>query len=235
MNSRRRRVTFALSVAVAIAAAVAVLLASGVLAPTPVQSSSQVIGGPIAAVGDSITFGEGVGQARREQDSYPGQLQALLGPGYQVSNFGWIGATAQDTGDIPYKKTGAYEASLESNPNIVVIMLGANDSKAVNWDANGYEAQLAELISLYRVLPSRPTVYVATPPVAFENAAGIRPTVIAREIVPIVRTVGARTSTPVIDVHTATKPFPDYFPDGVHPDRDGAALIASTVRSAIVG
>ena len=233
MNSRNRRVALALTVTTAIIIAV-VVVAAGVLSPSPVQSSDRLVGGRIAAVGDSITFGEGVNPNRREQDSYPGQLQTLLGSAYEVSNFGYIGATVQDGGDVPYKRTDAYVSSFNSNPEIVVLMLGSNDSKPINWDPNAYEAQLGELISLYEVLPSRPTVYVATPPVAFENAAGVRPDVVADEIVPIVRAVGTRTSTPIIDVFSATKPFPAYFPDGVHPDRDGAALIASTVQSAIL-
>jgi len=189
--------------------------------------------GRIAAVGDSITFGEGVDPREREQQSYPGQLQDLLGAHNEVLNYGYIGATLLDTGDTPYKRTDAYAASLESEPSTVLVMLGTNDSKPQNWDARAFEQQLEELVALYRLLPSQPTVYLMTPPAAYENGARIRPEVIEDEIAPIISRVGQKTGAPVIDVHAATDGHPDYLPDGVHPDREGAAVIAATVRDAM--
>lgn len=194
-------------------------------APAPIR---------VAAVGDSITFGEGVEADSRELVSYPGQLQTLLGSGYQVINFGYIGATLRDAGDQPYRKTDAYAASLESAPDVVVIMLGSNDSKKQNWDAKTYESELAGLITTYRALPSAPKVFVMTPPAATENKPKIDPEVISKEIAPIVRKVGAAMNAPVIDVYAATLAHPDYFPDGVHPDKTGAGLIATTVQAAIL-
>jgi sialate O-acetylesterase len=40
----------------------------------------------IACVGNSVTYGYGI--ANRERDSYPAQLQRMLGEGYEVRNFG---------------------------------------------------------------------------------------------------------------------------------------------------
>ena len=48
----------------------------------------------IACVGDSITAGVG----SQNGQSYPTQLQALLGSKYEVKNFGYSGSTAQDDG-----------------------------------------------------------------------------------------------------------------------------------------
>ena len=234
MKTSTKRALLTLTVAVVvIAVAVVVVVASGVLPRRAPESAGRVAGGRVAAVGDSITFGEGLDPDRREEESYPGQLQGLLGSDYQVLNFGYIGATVQDGGDSPYKETDAYAASLRSDPAVVIVMLGANDAKPQNWDADTYESQLEELIALYRLLPTRPAVYVATPPVAFENAAKIQPKVIAEEIVPIVREVGERTGTPVINVYSATRDHPEYFPDGVHPNREGASVIAATVNDAL--
>jgi acyl-CoA thioesterase-1 len=241
MKTSTKRALLTLTVVVVvIAVAVVVVVTSGVLprrAPESAgrapESAGRVTGGRVAAVGDSITFGEGVDPDRREEESYPGQLQGLLGSDYQVLNFGYIGATVQDGGDTPYKETDAYAASLRSDPAVVIVMLGANDSKPQNWNAGTYESQLKELIALYRLLPTQPAVYVATPPVAFENAAKIQPKVIAEEIVPIVREVGERTGTPVINVYSATRDHREYFPDGVHPNREGASIIAATVNDAL--
>ncbi len=234
MKTSTRRGLLTLTVAVVVFAVVVVVIVhSGLLSRTASEMAGPVTGGRVAAVGDSITFGEGVNPDRREEESYPGQLQRLLGSGYQVLNFGYIGATVQDNGDSPYKATDAYTASLRSSPAVVIVMLGANDAKPQNWDARTYELQLEELIALYRLLPTQPTVYVATPPVAFENPARIQPKVIAQEVVPIVRKVGARTGTPVINVYSATRDHPEYFPDGVHPNSEGASVIAATMNDAI--
>ena len=46
----------------------------------------------VACVGDSITFGAGIED--REKKCYPAQLQELLGPRFEVRNFGRSGATA---------------------------------------------------------------------------------------------------------------------------------------------
>lgn len=51
----------------------------------------------VACVGDSITFGTGADPGK----SYPSQLQALLGSGWQVKNFGVGGRTLLRKGGPP--------------------------------------------------------------------------------------------------------------------------------------
>ena len=60
----------------------------------------------VACVGDSITYGSGIPD--REHNSYPAQLQKLLGDGYEVRNFGVSGATLLKNGDKPYWKEKAF-------------------------------------------------------------------------------------------------------------------------------
>ena len=60
---------------------------------------------------------------------YPAQLQAYLGDGYEVKNFGASGRTILSKGDYPYSETDTYKASLEYQPDIVLIKLGTNDTK----------------------------------------------------------------------------------------------------------
>ena len=50
----------------------------------------------VACVGDSITYGHGASD--RGSKSYPAQLQALLGDGWTVLNFGHNARTALDEG-----------------------------------------------------------------------------------------------------------------------------------------
>ena len=64
----------------------------------------------VACIGNSITYGAGI--ANREQNSYPAQLQAYLGPDYEVRNFGVSATTLLRSGDYPYVRTAAYRQAL---------------------------------------------------------------------------------------------------------------------------
>ena len=55
-----------------------------------------------ACIGNSITYGAYI--ANRDQNSYPAQLQAYLGDGYEVRNYGVSGRTLLTQGDYPYVK-----------------------------------------------------------------------------------------------------------------------------------
>src|SRR3954469_23880998 len=91
-----------------------------------VSSAAEPI--KIACVGDSITFGYGL----QEVEKYPAVLGKLLGDRYQIGNFGVNGATLLKKGDNPYWKVPAFQAATDFKPNIVVIKLGTNDTKAQN-------------------------------------------------------------------------------------------------------
>ena len=231
MSSTKTRLLVAAGVVVAGAALGAGVLFRRVAVPTPPPVRAD--GLRVAAVGDSITYGVGV-LLRRRRYAYPAQLERLLGPGHQVLNYGASGRTVQDEGDHPYRETDLYAASLQVGPAVVALMLGTNDSKPHNWDAARYERELEELVETYRQLPSEPTVYLLTPPTAYHNRFAIRGDVIAEQVAVIVRRVAERTVSPLVDVHRATAGRPELFDDGVHPNRSGAAMIAATVRDALV-
>ena len=81
----------------------------------------------ITCVGDSITDGIG---ASNGENAYPSQLQKLLGDSYLVLNKGVSGTTVTRSDERAYTKTSKYQESLESNPDIVIILLGTNDITA---------------------------------------------------------------------------------------------------------
>lgn len=183
----------------------------------------------VACVGDSITFGQGV-IFSRSTNSYPAQLQKMLGDDYQVLNYGAMSKTLADTGKSPYTQFKFYKYSRESNPDIVLIMLGTNDSWQKNWNADVYEKQLEGFVNVYKNLPSKPKVYLMTPCDAFAVA---NPNIIKNEIVPIIYRVGKKVDTQVIDIFAATKDRRDYFTnDGVHPNTEGNKVIAEMVYKA---
>lgn len=198
--------------------------------PAPEVDDTRI---KVAAVGDSNTFGAGVIFDHRDRNSYPAQLQVLLGSRYQVLNYGLSGRTLLDSGDWPYRDNEFAGITKAIDPDIVLIMLGSNDAKPHNWNAPEYERQLAALVSSYTNLSSHPDVYLMTPPAAYANAMGINGQVVRNEIVPIVLRVASRTGTPVVDVFSATNGREQDFPDGVHPNAAGYRIIADAVYAAL--
>ena len=65
----------------------------------------------IACVGDSVTYGYGI--ENRKKDTYPAVLQNMLGANYKVRNFGVSGHCVQDSSDRPYANTKTYAKSLK--------------------------------------------------------------------------------------------------------------------------
>ena len=159
----------------------------------------------VACVGDSITYGAGISD--RLNFSYPAQLQGILqqfDPAWEVRNFGVSGATLLRRGDKPYIRETAYAGALACNPDIVIIKLGTNDSKPQNWQyKDDFVTDYGNMIDAFRVLPSRPRVWVCKPVPAFAVNFAIRPEVIRDEILPLIDQISQEKSAPVIDLYTA--------------------------------
>jgi lysophospholipase L1-like esterase len=198
-------------------------------APTP-PSATRVI--RVAAVGDSITHGRGIED--RERHSYPAQLGRLLGPRYDVRNFGVSARTMLRRGDHPYWREAAFEAAKAFAPDIVVIKLGTNDTKPQNWRyRDEFAADSAAMVDAFAALPSRPKIWICAPAPAFSTRGGIRDAVIRDEVVPMIQRVAADRRVAVIDLYAALRGRATLFPDGIHPNAEGARLIAETVARAI--
>jgi lysophospholipase L1-like esterase len=191
----------------------------------------------VACVGDSITYGAGISD--RTNNSYPAQLQRMLqqyDPAWEVRNFGVSGATLLRRGDKPYIQEGAYGSARACNPDIVVIKLGTNDSKPQNWQyKDDFVADYGNMIDVFRALPSRPQVWICKPVPAFRVNFAIRPEVIRDEILPLIDQIAAEKQVPVIDLYTALLDAGPLFPDAIHPNAEGAGLIAQTIAPVLLG
>jgi lysophospholipase L1-like esterase len=202
------------------------------IVPMPAR---QMSGRPrVACIGDSITAGAGL--PNPAASAYPAVLGEILGPAYEVRNFGVSGATMLQDGDHPYAATPEFTAAREYLPQVVVIALGTNDSKPPNWRyRNTFERDVYRMVRSFLTLPSQPVVYLCTPPPVFQDHWGITSNVVAREITPTLRRLSTREGWPLIDLQIALRTGASHFPDGVHPDAVGAASIASTVEGALRG
>jgi lysophospholipase L1-like esterase len=205
------------------------LSSAGAESPLPSGSPAPV---RVACVGDSITAGLGTEPGK----SYPGQLQTLLGDGWRVENFGSSGRTLLRKGDHPYWEEEVFHAAQEFRPDIVVIMLGTNDTKPQNWQFHEqFHEDYRDLVKTFRALPSKPRIYVCRPcPVPEPGNYGISEANVRREI-PIIDQLAREEGLAVIDMHAALEPHPELLPDRVHPNTAGAAIMAQTVARAIAG
>jgi acyl-CoA thioesterase-1 len=191
----------------------------------------------VACVGDSITYGSGI--ANRMVDSYPAQLQRILrqyDPSWEVQNYGVSGATLLTKGDLPYVRQAAYTGAQTCNPDVVIIKLGTNDSKPQNWQYKGdYVSDYESMIEVFRSLPSRPQVWICKPVPAFYVNFSIRPEVIHDEILPLIDQISREMNVPVIDLYAALLDHGNLFPDGIHPNAEGAGLMAQTIAPYLLG
>ncbi|MGF1682741.1 GDSL-type esterase/lipase family protein [Photobacterium minamisatsumaniensis] len=184
----------------------------------------------IACVGDSTTFGMNIKE--RENLSYPAQLQQLLGDNYTVGNFGSNGATAIRTTPKrgPYITRDVYQQSLESEPDMVILTLGANDSKASFWNEQQYQKDLTLLLEEYLALT--PIVLLGLPAPAFNQSGewdvNEGNLVHARLLV---RELAAKYHLQVVDFYSPLLDEGLFQADGVHPNRYGAQKMAYAVKN----
>lgn len=206
---------------------VAVLAATFAAFAQPARAITKV-----ACVGDSITAGSGVKDPARR---YPTQLGELLGKDYEVKNFGVGGATMLDEGNKPYKQQKAYTQALEFKPDIVIIKLGTNDSKPVNWaKKESFAASAKSLVESFLKANPKAKVYLCTPaPVIGSGNFGIREEIVKPEIIPLVKQVATEMKLEVIDIYSALAGKDALLPDRVHPNDEGATVIAKTVHDAL--
>lgn len=204
------------------------------IAKTSEASEGQI---KIACVGDSTTYGHGT--TSWPNNTYPAALQKLLGDGYHVNNYGVSSQCVQVNGDRSYRDLPHYQESLIYDADIVVFMMGSNDSKPENWvDAETFRADLESLLDTY----GDAEIFLCTPPAAFflegqtegETNHSIQPLVM-EEIAEIVRQVATDRGYTLIDIHALTSLHPEWFEaDGVHPSNEGAAGMAQEVYSVLL-
>ncbi len=188
----------------------------------------------VACIGDSITWGFTLLNPWKQ--SYPALLQEKLGAGYQVRNYGYNDASARFDADTPYVSKRVYRDSLEWNPDIVLIMLGTNDTKTRNWDPEVFRRDYSKIVETYLALPSHPRVVLIAPIQAFlimgMPILGVRPDNLEEGVRPAIREIAKETGLELIDLKDL---FTDntYCRDGVHPQRIGAQMLAEAIYTAI--
>ena len=184
----------------------------------------------VACIGNSITEGSAIAEGKK----YPDVLQVLLGVGYEVRNYGKGGRTVLKKGDYPYWKEQKYTDARAWTPDIVIIKLGTNDSKPQNWKyKKDFRKDYIAFVRSFRKLSSHPKVYICYPIPVFESKWGITESIVRDEIIPILKKVARKTGATIIDLYTPFTGKAAMTYDGIHPNADGARLLAEEVFKEI--
>lgn len=185
----------------------------------------------VACVGDSIT--EGYGLASQSTTSYPVDLDSILGPAYKVMNLGRSATTLQKKGDFPYWICKEFSNVFAYQPDIIVIMLGTNDTKPYNWNAGRYEKDYQALIDTFGTIPTHPKIFLCLPVPVFKTKWGINDSTVVHGVIPIVEKMAKTNNLPVIDLYHPMKDQAVNFFDSIHPDVQGAKVLAGFVAKGI--
>lgn len=191
----------------------------------------------VACIGNSITYGTGVKE--RELHAYPVVLQRMLGEKYDVQNFGKPGATLLNKGHRPYTQQQEYKDALQFAADVVVIHLGINDTDPRNWPNHQDEFlnDYKELVSQFRKANPKARILVSQlTPLSHRHwrfESGTRDW--HAEIQQAIELLAKTDDVQLIDLHTPLYPFPHLIEDAVHPNAEGAAIIAKTVYENITG
>lgn len=189
----------------------------------------------VAAIGNSVTFGYLLKDPATE--SYPVQLQKMLGDKYEVRNFGHSGATLLREGHNPYNKTKEYQEALDFKPDIAVIALGLNDTDPRDWPDYSlfFQRDYSELISDIRKSNPKVKIYICQLTPIFSGhprfLSGTRDWF--GQIQTLIPQIAKANDVGLIDLFTPLKRRIDLFNDFLHPNKQGAGILAHTVALVI--
>jgi sialate O-acetylesterase len=206
-----------------------------ILMATTAFSQSEKI--KVACIGNSVTYG--LKLSNPAASAYPQQLQVLLGEKYLVRNYGHSGATLFKTGHNPYAKTEVFLQALTFAPDIAIIELGLNDTDPRNWPNyhDAFEADYSWLIDTIRSSNPEVKIYIALNTPIFDDhqrfLSGTRDWFWQMQT--LIPGIAKANETELIDFHTPLYSHPQLFPDAVHPNEEGASILAKIAYEKITG
>lgn len=185
----------------------------------------------VACVGDSITYGLTIDNP--ENNSYPNQLQLLLGPKYVVNpNLGRCGAGIWHRG-APYTSTQEFKDATKWLADILVCCLGTND--AIYHINDDFKREFMEdykslVHQLTKHSPKEKVFLCLIPPVSGLKELSQSITTINE----LIEEVAKQCGFTLIDLFTPFISRVELFSDGVHPNEHGAVVIANRVYRAFI-
>lgn len=213
---------------------VAAYIYKSIMWPTKVMKIGD---GPVrvSCVGDSITFGLGVFM-HRKQWSYQAFLSELLGAEYTFFNYGVTNRTLLPVGKDYYFKERIGKMAWDAKADILIFMLGTNDSKQILWNEARFEKEYMDVIGHYKQMQCFKQIYIMIPPKVFDESPGKKgcnPFIVENNVAPVIRRVAEACAVELIDLYALTSCHREWFPDKLHPNKEGNRAIAEEIAKHI--
>ena len=193
----------------------------------------------VTCVGDSITHGVG---ASDNDHTYPSQLQRILGDKFEVINKGVSGAKVTRSDGRSYAKSQKYLEGLQSNPDIVIILLGTDDMTTEEIETEEgkrlFRQDYELLINEYKNCGSNPKIMIVPPisSVDENNKHDNRDRIVERVQIPLIKSIAKKYGLTYLDGHFYTKRWTrNEIGDGLHPNDSGYEKLAKYFANAILG
>ena len=188
----------------------------------------------ISCAGDSNTDGW---PGRLNYTPYTYYLQFLLGKSYEVMNFGKFNTTVTFSMDDPYVMNKEFNDLIVSEPDIVTMEFGGNDSKDYNWTDHGkyFKRDYISLIDRIKSLKSNPVVILCKPARVYPDNPYevLLDEVLSTEIVPIISEIALEKNLQLLDLYTLLDNKSFYDEDHVHLNNRGHEAVAEIMFEAI--
>ncbi len=195
-----------------------------------VRSKDSVL--KIACLGASNTEGYQIPDVIN--NSWPGQLQTMAGPGWKVLNAGCGGTTIMEQGNLPYRISLAYKQATKMEPDVAIFDFGWNDMRPMNRPGmeenfvKDYNALIAEFASM----PTRPRLFLILPPL-YETPHNNKAADYAI-LEGYYRQILSDNEITPIDLHATMSNMREFYNDDlVHYSVKGCAHAAAQVYEAI--
>lgn len=209
----------------------------------------------VACIGDSITYGYAM--KNRESGCYPVQLEKLLGPRYEVGNFGDSGSgvythlkSFDGKGPRSWGQRGQLEKALAFKPDIVISNLGINDAEEyakefvpdfktgkTSIERGTFVREYAEILKRFRAQNRKVRIIMWTrlaPCMKGHPFKGsVLPFVMSEDLARIAKSVGAEELN-MYDPLLPLAETADYCADGIHPESGACKVIADETAKKIL-
>lgn len=179
----------------------------------------------VACLGDSITYG--TGSADPSVHSYPVYYQRMLGYNYYVEKYGAPSNSLIETDTPSYLNHSYFQTSAEGKPDVVIVMLGTNDTRPTRWADSAYKVWNAErkqafldagdkLVANYKNANPNVQIIFATCPYVPQAADWTGNLQMYGN--PHIEKIAQANNCPVIDIFTYTKKNLQMYAggDGLH-------------------
>jgi lysophospholipase L1-like esterase len=199
------------------------------ISPLPLFPEDPADSLKIACVGDSLTHGYGL--LNRKKDSYPSQTAALLPRGWEIRNFGVNGACAT-AGHDDFYLNNDLEELVAWEADIIILMLGSNDSKDSIWETRSSYIKGIEKI-LNRIKGIKTRILLMTPPPCHINLFGIHNDRIQNEIIPALRHFSIKEGYPLLETGELFLDKEGIYLDNIHMNAKGYEILSRFLTESL--